>query len=117
MRIIIAGGRDFKDFDNLCRACDYYLQNKEKDSIEIISGCARGADTLGEKYAKIHNYKLTKFPAKWNIHHRRAGFIRNEEMAEYADALIVFWDGMSKGTKHMIDTAIKYGLELRILKY
>lgn len=73
----------------------------------IVSGGARGADKLGEVYAKDNGYNLRIFPADWNTHGYKAGFLRNEEMAEYADALAAFWDGKSRGTKHMISTALK----------
>lgn len=113
-KIIIAGGRDFIDYDKLRDTCDYYLQNKE--DIEIISGCARGADLLGMKYAIEKGYKLKKFPADWNLG-KSAGYLRNVEMGNYGDALIAFWDGKSKGTKHMIDIALNKNLYVRIIYY
>ena len=84
---------------------------------EIVSGCARGADTLGKKYANDHNIPVKKFPAEWNKYGRSAGYIRNTEMADYADILVAFWDGKSLGTKHMIDTATKKGLIVYTIKY
>lgn len=117
MKLIIAGGRKFRDFDKLINVCDYYLKNKSTNNIEIISGGADGVDRLGEKYAEKRNIRVVLFPAKWNVYGRKAGYLRNIEMAEYADALIAFWDGQSKGTKHMIDTAIKNGLDIRIFRY
>jgi len=115
MKIIIAGGRDFDDYERLCGYCDYLLQNK--DDIEIVSGAAKGADKLGERYAKERGYKLRLFPADWGTHGNRAGYLRNEEMALYADALIAFWDGSSKGTQHMIRIAENNLLKTRIYKY
>lgn len=113
MKIIIAGGRTFNDYDLLCKTCDYMLQNQI--DIEIVSGTANGADKLGEKYANEKGYKLIKFPADWNIG-KSAGYIRNKEMAEYADALIAFYNG-SKGTKHMIDLAKQYNLKIKVVMY
>ena len=81
--------------------CDRLLKTNHK--IEIVSGCARGADSLGEKYATEKNYKLHKFPADWDRFGKSAGYRRNQEMAEFADMVIAFWDGKSVGTKHMID--------------
>lgn len=78
---------------------------------------ARGADRLGEKYAKEHGYKVLYFPADWDIDGKSAGFIRNVKMAENADALVAFWDGKSVGTKHMIETAQNKGLAVRIKRY
>jgi len=112
MRVIIAGGRSFKDYKRLCDVCDYMLQNQT--DIEIVSGTAMGADKLGERYAQERGYGIARFPAEWDRLGKAAGFIRNEEMAKYADALIAFWDGSSKGTGHMIDLAKKHGLKIKI---
>jgi hypothetical protein len=60
-------------------------------------------DQIGEDWAREHNIPVKQFLAQWNIHGKSAGPIRNKEMAEYADALIAFWDGQSKGTKNMIE--------------
>ena len=84
--------------------------------IEIVSGTAKGADQLGEKYAKEKGYPVKQFPADWSKG-KSAGYVRNEEMAKYADALIAFWNGLSKGTGHMIDLAKKYKLKIRICNY
>ena len=78
---------------------------------------ARGADRLGERYAKERGYKVIYFPADWDIDGRSAGFKRNVKMAEYADALVAFWDGKSSGTKHMIETAQGKGLDVRVKRY
>lgn len=115
MRIIIAGGRNFNDYDLLFKTCEKLLIF-QKD-IEIVSGTANGADRLGERYAKIKKYQLKQFPANWDKYGKSAGYKRNEEMAIYADCLIAFWDGESKGTKHMIDLANKQGLKVRIIYY
>lgn len=115
MKIIIAGGRDFIDYELLCLKVDKILS--QQDEIEIVSGTANGVDKLGERYAIEHGYKLKRFPADWNYFGKKAGFIRNEDMAEYSDALIAFWDGKSKGTEHMIKTAKEKDLLIRIIKY
>ena len=114
-KVIVAGGRDFFDYTLLSRKLDAILSKKEH--IVIVSGMAKGADSLGEKYAREHNLLLSYFPALWNQHGNRAGFIRNEEMAKYADACICFWDGKSVGTKHMMDTAESMDLALRVVNY
>jgi hypothetical protein len=115
MKIIIAGSRGFDDYETLCRICDHMLQNQKV--VEIVSGAARGADKLGECYAKDRGYPVRQFFANWDKFGKSAGYIRNEEMARCADALIVFWDGVSKGTKHMIDLAKKYGLKIKIYRF
>lgn len=116
-KVIIAGGREFNDYKLMCKKVDRILSNKNTSEIQIISGNARGADKLGEKYAKDNNISLMCFPANWERYGKRAGYIRNEQMANEADALIAFWDGKSKGTKHMIDIARSKGLLIRVIKY
>lgn len=114
-RVIIAGGRDFDDFRTLSEVCMFMLQNKE--NVEIVSGTANGADKLGEQFARFMGYPIKQFLPNWDEFGKSAGYRRNKEMAEYADALIAFWDGESKGTKHMIDLAQKMNLKVKIHKY
>lgn len=115
-RVIIAGSRSFDDYDMLVKTMDMVLQNIT-DEIQIVCGMAAGADTLGERYAKERGYKIAYFPADWKKYGRAAGFNRNVEMAKNADALVAFWDGKSKGTKHMLDIAKRYGLRVRLKPY
>lgn len=115
MKVIIAGGRTFNDYDSLLQKCDYFLS--QQTEIEIVSGTANGADKLGEKYGNEKGYPIKQFPADWDKFGKSAGYKRNEEMAKYADALIAFWDGNSKGTKHMINIAHKYNLKVKIVMY
>jgi hypothetical protein len=114
-KVIIAGSRGFKDYKFLCEICNKALS--ERTDIQIVSGGAWGADKLGERYARDYEHCLKQFPADWERHGRAAGYIRNEEMAKYADALICFWDGKSPGTKHMIDLGNKYNLKVKIYEY
>ena len=132
LRIIIAGSRKFNDFILLIRTLNDYItglidsgvidlkNNKLFDYIEFISGTANGADKLGEQYADYCNCNVIKFPADWSLG-KSAGYIRNKAMAEYAaqetGVLFAFWDGESRGTKHMIDLANKYGLEVHVINY
>lgn len=115
MKVIIAGGRNFRDYNQLRESCDNILVNQKE--VEIVSGTAAGADTLGERYAQEKGYEVKKFPAQWDLYGKSAGYKRNQQMAEYADGLIAFWDGKSKGTKHMIDIANKMGLKVRVIRY
>ena len=115
-RVIVAGGRDFNNYNGLAASLDYLLKNIN-DEIQIVCGMARGADRLGERYAKERGYKVIYFPADWDIDGRSAGFKRNVKMADYADALVAFWDGKSSGTKHMIETAQSKGLDVRVKRY
>lgn len=114
MKVIIAGSRKFNNYELLKEKCDKILVNQNE--IEIVSGTARGADKLGEKYAHEKSYLLKLIPADWSKG-KKAGYLRNELMAKYADALIAFWDEKSKGTKHMIELAHKYKLKVKVIKY
>lgn len=115
-RVIVAGGRDFNDYVLLTETMDKYLVDV-KGNIAIVCGKARGADTLGEQYAKAHGYSVFEFPADWKRYGKSAGFIRNTEMAKNADALVAFWDGQSLGTKHMIATATQCGMDVHVVRY
>lgn len=132
MKVIVAGGRFFTDYDLVRVTIGQILREIGDEPIEIVSGrCSTGittfvdddgtevcgADGLGEKYAKINGYAVKHFPANWKKHGTSAGPKRNIEMAKYADALIAFWDGKSKGTGHMIQLANNYGLQIAIVPY
>lgn len=115
MKVIIAGSRNYNDYEKLEKVVDHILGLFKGDVI-IISGCARGADTLGIEYAERNNLPVKLIPADWDKYGKSAGYLRNEEMAKEADALIAFWDGKSKGTKHMIDLAKEQGLGTSVIK-
>lgn len=114
-RIIIAGGRDFQDYPYLEQMLlplfDLY------SDIEIVSGQAKGADRLGENFAQSYNLPVKYFPAQWDLYGKGAGFKRNNDMANYADIAICFWNGMSTGTRHMINTAKDKGLYVCVYTY
>jgi hypothetical protein len=110
-KVIIAGSRNFDNYNQLKTYCNHILKNKE--NIEIVCGLAKGADILGKKYAEENNYSVAEFPANWDKFGKSAGYIRNAEMVKYADAAIIFWNGKSSGSKHMIDLAKKEGIFVR----
>lgn len=116
MKVIIAGSRSFSDYTLLEKKCNNILGNKLPD-VTIISGNARGADTLGITYAKNNGLDVEIYPAQWSKDGRRAGYIRNGKMAKLADGLIAFWDGKSPGTRHMIDLMKKAGKPVRVIRY
>ena len=116
-KVIIAGCRDFTDYELLREKCDYHLQNLRLEDIVIVSGHASGADSLGERYAQDRGFQLETYPADWQAHGRAAGPIRNAKMASVAHALIAFWDGKSRGTKNMIDTVKKHNLQVAVVRY
>jgi hypothetical protein len=101
MKVIVAGGRDFTNYALVEEA----IKISGFEISQIVSGKAKGVDTLGEVWALANNVPVEAFPADWSQHGRAAGPIRNKQMAEYADALIAIWDGESKGTANMIQQA------------
>jgi hypothetical protein len=115
MKVIIAGGRFFDDYDLLKKKVSAILKNAT--NITIISGAAKGADTLGENYGYEMGYEVISMPANWEKYGKSAGYRRNEDMAKIADACICFWDGESRGTGHMINLAKQYNLQLRVIRY
>lgn len=125
LRIIIAGGRDFENYFLLKTSVIEKISEKIPFPYEavIVSGMAKGADKLGVQFANEMGLKLYRFPAEWERLGKRAGYVRNVEMAKFASEgdnkgmLVAFWDGKSKGTLHMINTAKKYGLEVHIVNY
>ena len=116
IKVIIAGGRNFENYILLKFKCNAILK-EINDEIQIVSGGAKGADALGERYAKERGFICKRFEADWDKNGKAAGAIRNSEMAKYADCLIAFWDGKSAGTKDMITKAEKFNLNVRIIKY
>ena len=131
LRIIIAGCRDFNDYSFLEKECLRIIKQTvgkiSKNDVTIVSGRATGADRLGERFAEKFGLKVKYFPADWDRFGRRAGPMRNAEMASYASGsgdkpndevkgmLIAFWDGESRGTKNMIDTARKMQLAVHVV--
>ena len=113
MNVIIAGGRNFHDYNSLCETMQDYL---DKD-ITVICGMARGADLLGRRWAMQFNKRVIEMPAKWDLHGKSAGYKRNQEMAKIADRLIAFWDGKSRGTMHMINIMKEMGKEFEVVYY
>ena len=117
-KVVIAGGRDFNDFPKLCATMDQLLIERIKvNKIIIVSGGARGTDTLGERYARLRNFELARIKAHWDKYHKSAGFIRNKTMLDLTDGVVCFWDGKSTGTKHMIDITEHSHKQLRIVYY
>lgn len=118
-KLIVAGGRDFNDYPMLEAALDHALSEKVKagEVIEIVSGDARGADSLGVHYANKRGFAVKHFPADWDRFGKSAGYKRNAQMADYADALYAFWDGKSKGTAHMIELSRQKALQVHVRQY
>ena len=120
MKLIVAGGRDFKDYKLLKETLDSFQQEYGKIT-EVVSGTANGVDKLGEKYANENNIPIKRFIPDWAGLGKKAGHVRNRQMGDYAKEhngmLVAFWDGESKGTKGMIDYAKRIQLNNLVVMY
>lgn len=98
MKVIIAGSRSITSMDHVKEA----IKRSGFVITEVVSGMAEGPDKLGKQWAEENGIHVEEKPADWKNHPKLGGYIRNTEMAHYAQALIAVWDGKSGGTKHMI---------------
>ena len=115
MRIVIAGSRNYEDYTEAEKFIDFCISEiKSGNEIIILSGGSKGADIIGEKYARKRGYKIEKYLPEWNKYGRAAGPKRNEKMAKDCDLVICFWNGRSKGTKSMIEYAKKENKKVRV---
>ena len=118
---LIVGSRTFTDYELMKKKTDYLLSNIAKNDIVIISGGARGADSLAKRYAEENNYKYYEFKADWDTYGKSAGYRRNVEMQKYISqfdrrGIIAFWDGKSVGTKQNYDIAKRYDNKIITIK-
>lgn len=97
--VIIAGSRDLDDYNLIEEA----IKASRFEINGIVSGMARGVDNNAYMYAMMNDIDVKQFPADWDKHGKRAGYLRNIEMSKFGDALIAIWDGKSIGTSMMID--------------
>lgn len=132
IKIVIAGGREFTDYEFLKEKMNL-IASKINRPIEVISGKARGVDTMGEDWAKENGFNIIPFPAKWKDltdepvkikinkfgeeYNVLAGHNRNRRMAEAADCVVAFWDGRSTGTANMIKLAKEYKKPCQVFRY
>ena len=112
MKTIIAGSRSISSY----RLVSKIITQAAYEITEIVSGHAIGVDQLGERFAKEKNLSIKLFIPNWKRYGKRAGILRNIQMAKYADALIAIWDGKSVGTKHMITVANQKNLRMFVHK-
>lgn len=103
MKVIIAGSRNLEDYGLVAQA----MQRCGFDVTEVVCGMAAGIDTLGYRWAQCYNKPIKEMPANWNRDGKAAGPIRNREMAKYADAAVIIWDGESPGSRNMVDEMIR----------
>ena len=114
-RLIIAGGRDFVNYPLLKMKAERYISSRNLENVTIVSGGADGADSLGERFAEEHGYRIDRFVPNWSVG-RQAGAIRNKEMADASDGLLAFYNG-SNGTGNMILTARRNRLDVEVVRY
>jgi hypothetical protein len=110
MRCIIAGSRTITEYAEVERA----VENSGFVISGVVSGGASGVDSLGERWAEEHMVPFEVYPAEWGLYGRSAGYRRNVQMADAADALIAVWNGGSRGTQHMIAIARGKGLKVYV---
>lgn len=113
MKLAIVGSRDFTDYETMCSFIEKKFDLAEIDT--IVSGGAKGADALAEKYARDNHLKLIVKPAEWNKYGRAAGPERNKLIVEEADAIVAFPTASSKGTRSTIKLAEDVGKRLEVL--
>ena len=108
MKLLIVGSRSITDFD-----LSQYVQN---DVDTIISGGAGGVDSLAENYADTHRLSKYIMRPSYGLYGRSAPLKRNEKMVETADAVLIIWDGTSKGTKYTLEYAQKLKKPITLVK-
>lgn len=121
LRIVIAGSRNFNEalyLELMKPKLQKFIKDiKEEYNPIIISGCAAGADIYGERFGLEHMIPIERYPAEWDKYGRGAGYIRNKQMAEISDVVLVFWDGKSKGSKHMINLAKEMKKPFKVITF
>lgn len=117
VHIIIAGGRDFNEYETLRLAFTDFLADFVNTEVAVISGMARGADLLGVQIAEAYSLPILHMPAEWDKYGKSAGYHRNADMANLATHLLAAWDGKSRGTMHMINIATEKKLITKVINY
>ena len=115
MKLAVVGSRSFNDYDLLKDKLDKL--NSRKKIRMIVSGGAAGADRLAERWANENDIEAEVFFPDWEKYGKRAGFLRNEQIIDSADAVIAFWDGQSRGTQHSINLAKTKGISVHVIKF
>jgi predicted Rossmann fold nucleotide-binding protein DprA/Smf involved in DNA uptake len=125
MKIAIVGSRDFNDYEFLLKKMEEVVNSNmllftyegEFPMFSVVSGGARGADTLAERFALEHGVPIEIFYPDWNHNPKSAGILRNLRIIDASDIIVAFWDGKSTGTKHTIDTASKLGKDVYVFNF
>ncbi len=114
MKVAIIGSRTFNDYELVCKTIK---ELKLETMTHMVSGGAKGADSLGERYAKEHNIPCIIYKPDWNTHGKSAGFLRNKDIINACDIVVAFWDGKSKGTEHSIMLAKRNIKQIYIINF
>ena len=115
MKLAVVGSRDFNDYGLMKKYLDKI--HSVEPITHIISGGARGADSLSEKWAKENNVETLIFKPDWNKYGKKAGYLRNVDIITNSDKVLAFWDGTSKGTQHSINLSNKEGKKIKIVYF
>jgi hypothetical protein len=115
MKLAVVGSRGFNDYELLKSKLDKI--HSVKPISVIVSGGAQGADSLGERWARENRIEILIFLPEWDKYGKSAGYKRNVQIIESADAVIAFWDGESKGTQHSINIAKEKNKPTAIIRY
>ena len=115
MKLAVVGSRTFNDYELLCKYLNT-IHAKEPISY-IVSGGAKGADRMGERWAKENGVETIIFIPDWEKHGRKAGFLRNQDIINEADKVIAFWDTISNGTKNSIELAKRQGKKCLVINF
>ena len=120
--LLVVGSRNYSDYNTLAAICDHLLSNHVNDCITIVSGGARGADSLARKYAIARGYHFVEMPADWS-RGKSAGYIRNHDMHMYltlnfeSRGCVAFWDGTSRGTAHNFILSRKFNTPMKTYNF
>jgi len=117
INIAIVGSRTFDDYNRMKSVMDTFIDIHKEKEICIVSGGARGADLLGERYAKESGLEFKCFPADWGKHGRVAGFVRNKDIVKESDRIVAFWNNKSSGTKNTLDEAERNDIPSYIVSF
>jgi len=103
MKIVVCGSRYVTSYELVKEKIEQCIKENNIRIAQLVSGGAKGVDTLAENWAIQKGIEVIRFPANWDKYGLSAGPIRNRQMANYCDIVIAIWDGKSRGTKNMID--------------
>lgn len=115
MRLAVVGSRSFRDYTDLEKTLSFI--HKKVPITRIISGGAKGADSLAEQWARENSVDTQVFIPDWETYGKRAGFLRNKQIVDYSEAVVVFWDGKSKGSQHSMKLAKEQGKSVLIRRF